>query len=188
MVRAAHQLFIERGYSGTRMADVAEVAGVAVQTVYFRFHTKAELLQACYELAVLGDEQLPPPLQPWYQALLRATTGANALRQFAEGNTAIVARVGILDDVVRSAMHEPDAVAVRAYNEQLRREGYRDLCAHLSKRFGLRPPLTLSTATDLLLAYGGTSLYRSLVLDYGWPLSRYVDWLALTLRQQLLAA
>jgi Bacterial regulatory proteins, tetR family len=42
-VRAAHALFVERGYTGTRMADVGEAAGVAVQMVYFRFHTKAEL-------------------------------------------------------------------------------------------------------------------------------------------------
>ena len=31
-----------------RMTDIAAEAGVAVQTVYFTFHTKAELLQACY--------------------------------------------------------------------------------------------------------------------------------------------
>ena len=43
MVRAAHELFVERGYTGTRMVDVAERAGVAVQTVYFRFHTKPDL-------------------------------------------------------------------------------------------------------------------------------------------------
>ena len=188
LIRAAHQLFVERGYGGTRMTDVAETAGVAVQTVYFRFHTKAELLQACYESAVLGPESLPPPRQPWYQALLNADTGDIALRHFAEGNTAIVARVGVLDDVVRSAVHEPDAVAVRAHNEQLRRDGYRDICAHLAEKFGLRPPLTVITATDLLLAFGGTSLYRALVLDCGWTQSQYVDWLARTLSQQLLPA
>jgi AcrR family transcriptional regulator len=188
LIDAAHQLFVERGYTGTRMADVAETAGVAVQTVYFRFHTKAELLQACYESAVLGPESIPPPRQPWYQALLNARSGDVALRHFAEGSTAIVARVGVLDDVVRSAMHEPDAVAVRAHNEQLRRDGYRDICAHISKKFGLRRPLTVTTATDLLLAFGGTSLYRGLVLDCGWPRSEYVDWLARTLSQQLLPA
>ncbi len=182
----AHRLFVERGYSGTRMADVAEIAGVAVQTVYFRFHTKAELLQACYESAVLGPESLPPPRQPWYQALLDAGSGEVALRLFAEGNTAIVARVGVLDDVVRSAVHEPDAVTVRAHNEQLRRDGYGRICAHLAEKFGLRRPLTATTATDLLQAFGGTSLYRALVLDCGWPPSEYVDWLASTLYQQLL--
>src|SRR6516225_6294752 len=110
IIRAAHRLFVERGYAGTRMADVAEEAGVAVQSVYFTFHTKVELLQACYELAVLGeDDPRPPPAQPWYAAMLEAADGPAALRRFAEGNSAIAARVALLDDVVRSAAHEPDA-------------------------------------------------------------------------------
>jgi hypothetical protein len=44
------------------------------------------------------------------------------------------------------------------------------------------------SATDLLLAFGSTSLYRSLVIDYGWSHDRYVDWLAETLAQQFLGA
>jgi AcrR family transcriptional regulator len=189
MIRAAHQLFVERGYSGTRMADVAAVAGVAVQTVYFRFHTKAELLQACYELAVVGEgAPLPPPLQPWYRAVMTADSGPVAMRHFAEGNTSIVARVGLLDDVVRSALHEPDAVAVRAHNEQLRRDGYRDIVVHLDDRFGLRPPLTIGTATDLLLLVGSAAPYRSLVVECGWTLPAFVDWLATALVELLLAS
>jgi AcrR family transcriptional regulator len=188
MIRAAHELFVERGYSGTKMTDVATAAGVAVQTVYFRFHTKAELLQACYERAVLGEDRpLPPPEQDWYRSSITAGDGVTALRHFAEGNTAIVARVGLLDDVVRSALHEPEAVVVRAHNESLRRDGYRVICAQLSKRFGLRAHLTVEAATDILLAFGGTSLYRDLVLGYGWPLRRYVDWLARSLAEQLLS-
>ena len=67
MIRAAQRVFIASGYAGARMIDIAAEAGVAVQTVYFTFHTKAELLQACYELAVLGeDDPRPPPGQPWY--------------------------------------------------------------------------------------------------------------------------
>lgn len=188
VIRTAHKYFVERGYSGTRVADVAVASGVAVQTVYFRFHTKAELLQACYEVAVLGEETpLPPERQRWYQSFLEADSGPAALRHFAEGNTTIVVRVGALDDVVRSALHEPDAAAVRARSEQLRRDGYRVLCERLASRFGLRRSLDLAAATDLLLTFGGTSLYRSLVLEYGWPLPRYVDWLESTLAAQLLA-
>ena len=56
IVRAAHAVFVDRGYGGARMTDIAQAAGVAVQTVYFTFHTKGELLQACYETAVLGEE------------------------------------------------------------------------------------------------------------------------------------
>ena len=186
MIRAAHELFTERGYTGARMADIAARAGVAVQTVYFTFHTKAELLRACYERAVLGeDDPRPPQAQPWFAEMLAARSGAAALRHFATGNTEIVSRVGRLDDVARSASHEPDAVAVRAHSEQLRRAGYRAIIEHLQTKFGLAAGLDVETATDLLLTLGGTGIYGSLVLDYGWTLTRFVDWLSNTLAEQL---
>ena len=187
MIRAAHEQFVDRGYSGATMADIATAAGVAVQTVYFTFHTKAELLQACYDTAVLGEERpLPPPEQPWYRALMTARTGSAALRHFVTGNTEIVARVGALDDIVRSALHEPDAVRVRGHSEELRRMGYRHIVDHLADSFGLAAGISRDMATDLLLMYGATSAYRSLVLDYGWTRERYEKWLHAALVQQLL--
>ena len=94
MIHGAQKVFTGHGYAGARMIDIAAEAGVAVQTGYFTFHTKAELLQACYELAVLGeDDPRPPPAQPWYTAMLDATAGRAAIRHFAEGNSAIAARV-----------------------------------------------------------------------------------------------
>ncbi len=188
IVGAAHQLFVERGYTGTRMSDVAEAAGVAVQTVYFRFHTKSELLQACYERAVLGEDDPRPPMeQPWFARFLAAGSGHEAIRAFVEGNTEIVTRVGLLDDIVRSAAHDPDAVAVRAGSERLRRDGYRLMINGVQERFGLRDGVDADRATDLLLTYGGTSVWRSLVIDYGWAPDDFIGWLTDTLCTQLLA-
>ena len=187
IVRAAHRLFVTRGYSGATMADIAAAAGVAVQTVYFVFHTKAELLQACYELAVLGeDDPKPPELQPWWGAMLRAKTPAAAARHSASGSTSIVARAGALDDIVRAARHEPDAVAVREFSERLRRDGHRVLVTHLAKTFGLARGLSVERATDLLLMLGGPSVYRSLVLDSGWSEQEFVSWVAKAVQQQVL--
>jgi AcrR family transcriptional regulator len=188
MIHAAQRVFVARGYAGARMVDIAAEAGVAVQTVYFAFHTKAELLQACYELAVLGeDDPRPPGGQPWYRAMLDARDGRAAIRWFAEGFSAIAARVALLDDVVRSAAHEPEAVQVRADNEQLRRDGYGRIVAHLASRFGLPAGLDPAQAVDILLTLAGPAAYRSLVADCGWPHDRFVDWLTTTLSQQLLA-
>lgn len=187
MLRAAHELFCERGYTGTRMADIAERAGVAVQTVYFVFHTKAELLRACYTHAVLGEpDPMPPEDQPWHAALLASVTGPEALRWFAKGNGAIVARVGMLDEVARAATHEPDAAAIRAHSEELRRAGYGAIVEHLAAAFGLRDGLDLNSATDVMLTLGGPAIYRSLVVDYGWTPEAYVDWVAAALVDALL--
>src|ERR1700750_2978268 len=86
IIRAAIDVFGERGYTGARMADIGERAGVAVQTVYFTFHTKPELLQACYEYAVLGPDRLPPHQQPFWARVAAAPDGRAALREFAIGN------------------------------------------------------------------------------------------------------
>jgi hypothetical protein len=118
--------------------------------------------------------------------MLEATEPSEAARLFASGNGSIVERVAVLDDVVRSATHEPDAAAVHARSEQLRRQGYADVIAHFKKRFGLRAGLTDGRATDLLLMLGGPAIYRSLVVDYGWSQDAYVDWLAQTLAETLL--
>src|SRR5579863_8453646 len=68
MIRAAQELLVERGYAGTTMADIAARADVAVQTLYFSFHTKPELLNACFEAAVFGDDSpAPPPEQGWHR-------------------------------------------------------------------------------------------------------------------------
>jgi hypothetical protein len=77
-------------------------------------------------------------------------------------------------------------VTVRTRSEALRREGYREIVQSIHNRFGLRRGLDVDRATDLLLAYGGTALWRSLVIDYGWSNDEFVVWLANALRTQLL--
>ena len=123
MIRAAIEVFTEAGYVGARMGDIADRAGVAVQTVYFTFHTKAELLQACFDFAVLGPERLPPMEQSFFAELLAARSGRAALAAFVRGNTEILARAAAIKEVAESAPHEPDAAAVVARSERLRREG-----------------------------------------------------------------
>lgn len=178
IIRAAHSAFVERGYSGTRMTDVATAAGVAVQTVYFVFHTKPELLAACYDHAVLGDEDPKPPVeQAWYAALLAATSADQSVAQFVTGNTTICERVAVLDDTVRAAVHEPEAMAVHQRSQRLRREGYAILIAYWQSTFGLRPELTEARAIDLLLMLSGPANYRELVVEDGWSVEDYRTWL-----------
>jgi hypothetical protein len=44
----------------------------------------------------------------------------------------------------------------------------------------------VTDCADLLMAFGGTALYRALVLECGWTQDKYDDWLADTLAEQLL--
>jgi AcrR family transcriptional regulator len=185
MIRAATEVFIEAGFVGARMGDIADRARVAVQTVYFTFHTKAELLQACFDFAVLGPERRPPMEQAFFADLLAARSGRAALAAFVRGNTAILNRAAAIKEVAASARHEPDAVSVVARSERLRREGLAHVVGVLADRFSLRAGLTRRDATDLLLMLSSDATYLTL-RSYGWSEKRYVEWLTETLTEQLL--
>lgn len=188
ITKAAYTLFCERGYAGTTMADIAAAAGVAVQTVYFTFHTKGELLSRAYDFAVLGeDELLPPERMDWYTTMTAEPDATNAIRDAVEGIGAILTRAAPLDTVVRvSAATDPDTAKVRAFHERWRAEGYRAMLEILRTKGDLRPGLTVERATDLLLLYLGMDVYRVLVSDFGWTHQEWVDWTAMTIAEQVL--
>ncbi len=168
------------------MSDIAHRAGVAVQTVYFTFHTKGELLQACFDSAVLGPERLPPPQQAFYADLRAARSGRAAVAAFVRGNTAILQRSAAIKEVAEATPHEPDAAAVVANSERLRREGLTEVVELLQETFGLRGGLSTEDATDLLLMLSSSATYLTLV-RYGWSEDKYAGWLTDAVAQQLLA-
>ena len=64
MVRSATDLFTRLGYAGTTMEGVAAGAGMSVQSVYFAFHTKANLLQAAIDAATPEPDPRPMETDP----------------------------------------------------------------------------------------------------------------------------
>lgn len=187
VTKAAYALFCERGYTGTTMADIADAAGVAVQTVYFTFHTKSEVLSSTYELAVHGEgDPGPPQMQPWYARAVAEPDVARALRWFVEGAGEILRRVTPLDIVVRTAAEsDPDTARVRGHSEELRVDSYREIIDFLRAKSGLRPELTPERATHLLLLYVGPAAYRALVGDCAWTHAEWVAWTSATLLEQV---
>ena len=185
--RAAYELFCERGYAATTMVDVAERAGVAVQTVYFTFHTKPDLLAGAHELAVMGeDDPRPPQEQPWYAAASAAPTIRDALVHVVAGTGAIERRVAPLSIVVRAAAQGDDeSRAVWRRHEQLRIDGFRGLVAMLTAKAPLRPGLEGEQATQLLLLFLGPWVYLALVIDGGWSHETWAAWAERAVAEQL---
>src|SRR6266511_5316917 len=128
IVKAAYTLFCEQGYAGTTMAQIAEAAGVAVQTVYFVFHTKAAVLSRSYEFAVGGEERVIPQQQPWYRAMAAEPDVTQALRHLVTGVSEITRRVTPLYFVARVAADgDSDTARVVAFHENWRAQGYREV-------------------------------------------------------------
>jgi AcrR family transcriptional regulator len=187
ITKAAYALFCERGYSGTTMSDIAEAAGVAVQTVYFVFHTKSELLSRTYDFAVLGeDEPLPPEQQAWYRAMTAQANVGGAVLEAVRGIGTILARATPLDTVVRgSAASDPEAAQIRQRHEGWRAAGYRAMLDVLRTKSPLRAGMSAERATHLLLLYIGMDTYRVLVHDFGWPHEEWIAWTTTTVAEQV---
>jgi AcrR family transcriptional regulator len=186
MLDAAIACFTAQGYDGTTMAAIAGRAGVAVQTLYFTFHTKAELLQQTLDRAVLGDgPPIPPPQTQWYQAMQAQQAIRPALQHLVGGVSHILQRVAPLRPVFDSAAAEPGVTQVWANAERLRLEGYRAIIELLASKQPLATGHTLDSATDVLFVLLGPDTYRAFTHDRGWPLSQWQTWVTTTLERDL---
>lgn len=186
MVRAAYKLFTERGYEASTMGDIAERAGVAVQTLHFTFGTKAVLLQNTYDYAVIGEgEQLPPDKQPWYAEFLASAQLQDALGILVDNVGAVLARTAPLDDFVRSAAHEPPAARIRSHAEMMRRQAWTAMVEQLASRFALTDDLDPRYAVDVLMLLMSPTSYQTFVGEYGWTAAEWRGWCASAIAAQL---
>jgi AcrR family transcriptional regulator len=169
------------------MAQIAGVAGVAVQTVYFAFHTKSALLSRTYDFAVMGEGRpLIPQRQRWYVAMVAEPDVIAAIRHLVVGVGEITRRVTPLYLVARAgADGDAETARVMAFHEAWRGQGYGEMLEHLRAKAPLRAGLSPERATQLLLLYVGMDVYHVLVDAYGWTLEEWIDWTAGTLAEQL---
>lgn len=182
MLDAAFDLFTTSGYPGTTMAAIADRAGVAVQTLYFTFNTKAALLGEVFERAVLGDGGVPPPEQEWFRAAMATTNLDDALRTWTAGVSTIVARVAPLRPVFDGVSPDEAVAELWDRGERLREEGYGAFIDGLIARHGLAADATRDEVVDLALVLMGPVGHRGFVEDRGWDVDR---WVALAMRALL---
>ena len=175
MLTAAYELFCSTGYRATTMDAIAERASVAVQTLYFTFHTKDELFQAVHERTVLGDEGVPPALQPWYRAAVASDDVRAAVRHLCRGVLSISRRVAPMIPAFHAVVADP-AGEVWERSQRLRHDGMIELIAVLTKKAPLRAGITKGRAADVLYHLLGPDLYRTMVLERGWTERQLANW------------
>lgn len=184
IVAAAYDLFCAMGFRATTMEAIGRSAGVSVQTVYFQFRTKDEVLKAVHEWTVLGDDGLPPQLQPWYRAALEERDVAAAVARLAEGVATLNARLAPTLPIFATLAQEPGGEIYR-HSRALRRQGMQELVTVLSTKAPLRDGMTPTRAADLLDFLLGPESYAELVLHADWPTDRWTTWVSDTLTHQL---
>jgi AcrR family transcriptional regulator len=184
IVQAAYDLFCKRGFRETTMEAIGVEARVSVQTVYFQFRTKDQVLRAVHEWTVLGDDGLPPELQPWYVEALRESDARALLAKVVAGiahlNERIAPTLPIFATLAREAAGD-----IYRNSRKLRREGMERLVNELRAREPLRRELTRRRAADLLDFFMGPEAYAELVLYDEWSPRQWVTWTSATLADQI---
>ena len=175
MLDAAYDLFCEQGFRATTMEAIAERAGVAVQTLYFTFHTKDALLQEVHNRTVLGEDITPPPRQEWHLEAVAEPDASRAVQIVVRGASTILRRVAPMVPVFHSVSADA-AGEVYRHGEQLRREGFRVLAEELGAKAPLAPGMTIDRVSDLLFVLLGPETYRSFVVELGWSRDEWADW------------
>jgi TetR/AcrR family transcriptional regulator, regulator of autoinduction and epiphytic fitness len=188
MIDSARELFVSQGYAATTMEQIAADAGVAVQTVYYTFKTKGQLLIEVVEVTATGEDvPVPPAQRAWVQEMFSAPTAQRVLALGIEHGTAIYERAAVLWPAIAAAALA-DAYVDRYWRGVAanRRGGQRAMVTRIAELGGLCPELDVERATDLAVVLAGHDVYRGLVQEAGWTVSAYKAWLFTTLVQQLL--
>ncbi|HZX55436.1 MAG TPA: TetR/AcrR family transcriptional regulator [Ilumatobacteraceae bacterium] len=186
IVETAAGLFLAQGYLATTIEVVAEQAGVAVQTIYYVFGTKPNLLAAVLDVTIAGDAEPVPMLQrPWVEDLRAETNGTHAVQRLVDASTAIVARAAPIYDVVRQAAADAEVKVLLDGTKRRRRLDQRQLVEILAQSGHLRSDIDLDAGADIVYALINEEVFQLLTRDCGWSVDRFQRWASSLLAHQL---
>jgi AcrR family transcriptional regulator len=184
----AYRLFCDSGYPATTIEAIAAEAGVATQTVYYFFRTKALLLQEVVEVAAAGEAQPIPVMErPWMRQILTENNARRALAFLVEHGVDIYIRVAPLRPALEvAAASDPDINAYWRAVAERRKAGMRTFVERLAELRALLPGLTVQRATDVMFVVNSHEVFLGLTRDSGWLVTDFKRWLYVALTQQLL--
>ena len=171
ILEAATTLFGVRGWAGTGMREVADAAGVSVETVYKNFSSKGELLHRVIDVIVVGDDEPVPLAQR--DSYLALATGDTAERAQAAAAlvTSINARQAPLLPAMREAASSDATLAalMAQLHDQRRLEFSRGGSLVASRQLS-------DVEADGLWALLSVDVYLLLTRHVGWTDTAYRVW------------
>lgn len=188
VLTAARALFLATGYAATSVGAVAARAGVARETVYKLFGTKAGLLKRLYDETVAGDpDDVAIARRAWWQQMLAADADT-LVATFAHANAEVGARLGPMLTMITAgaAAGDADLRALSATTDAERLTGVRSVVEALAGKHALRDGLDRDEAVDVAWALISPEMWQLLTQRRGWDLTRYRAWLERSLRDGLL--
>ena len=181
IVSAARTLFVQQGYFGTTVEDIAKAARVSPATVYAVGRGKQGLLRTVIESGTSA-----PAVAQFYDrlaalddpdAVLRLITGATRML-FEEWSD-------LMRVVTATAPHDDSAAKSLEVARRSQRTGFTRTAEKLSELGALREGIDTSEAVDILWFHLGNAAYFTLTEDNHWSLDKAENWLYESLRRAL---
>jgi AcrR family transcriptional regulator len=179
VLEVARRLFVEQGFAGTSIAQIAAAAGVSAPTVFAGFGSKVNLLKEAVDTAIVGDTAAVPLAdRPAFQRIVDSRTAEDVVRRYAELSAEVSARAGPIAAVVYAAADSDPQLAdlARTYDQQ-RLAGCTTIAKLVADRLGTSDPDRLEYLRDTVWALFSWQLYALLVIQRGWSVERYADWI-----------
>ncbi|MEV0010417.1 helix-turn-helix domain-containing protein [Streptomyces sp. NPDC047973] len=187
IAEAARDLFVAQGYGATSLQEVADRAGVAVQTVYFVFRNKRALFKDVVDMTIAGDaEPVATMDRDWFRGACAEPTAAGQVRAHVRGVREILGRVAPMIPLIAAASAtDPEIAAQWPAGPDPRWTVQRAAAEALTDKPDARPDVGVDRAADLLYGLLSPELYLVFVRDRGWSPETWEQWARDALTAQL---
>jgi AcrR family transcriptional regulator len=174
---AADGLFLERGYGDVSMDEIARRAGVARQTVFSTYGSKARVLKEVMDVRLAGDDApLALAERPAAKRMLASTDPVDAIRRSARLIVDAGVRIAPIWPAVTGAAATDSEIAdlLRTYDEA-RRDGIGTIVDVVGNLGALRRGRTRARAKDaVFLLTDPWAIHHAQRL--GWSTADIVRW------------
>ncbi len=186
---AARDRFVAVGYTATTVAEIAEGAGVSVDTVYATVGRKPDLLRELVESAISGtDHAVPAEERDYVAAVRRAPTAAAKLGTYARAIAAIQTRMAPVYLALRdAAATDPQCASLWTEIAERRARNMRRFAADLRATGELRSDLSDDQVADIIWSMNAAEYWVLLVRERGWTPTQFAAWVADAWNRLLLA-
>jgi AcrR family transcriptional regulator len=173
IIEAALELFACQGYARTTVAQIAEAARVAANTVYTSVGGKPQLLAAITDSGT-GD----PDVAETLTAVARTSDPAEVIRLTAAGTRQVnERRAKAVAVLLGSAQADPAAAEMLQVTVRYYRETLGTLAGRLQDLAAVQSP-DLNRAADIFWYLFSWTSWRTLITDLGWSWDAAEQWLA----------
>jgi AcrR family transcriptional regulator len=173
---------------GTTIEAIADRADVAVETVYSRFRTKANLLDAVLAPAISGQTDGGTVFDRPEMAEIRSCSDQRRqLRMLAHFSRGILERTSQIHQILQTAVAvDANAAEVQRADQEYRLQGQRRYIEMLLANGPLRAGLTPEVAADTYSALANPTTFAFFTRQRGWTPDQFEEWLGECLIRLLL--